>query len=313
MRVVRLISLSLLAAGCMAHSDSGARKTSTPMRFVAEVPLTFAAGGRQLPVPLVEVEVNGTRTLFIVDSGASHNVITRDFALANHVETEGVEAGHDHVGGLIDTAMVKELRLGVGAITRRLTDAGMIVGAPQFAQLGIGGFLSPQNFIERGFVVMDFPARKLSIVDGTAEQVREWIERQHSGAKVATLTRLENNHRRIFIAAGLAGHSDVTVHLDTGGSDTEFDDGYLGTREKSALESSGFTVGGTTVVGHAATDQTVVLAGYSFTGMKIVGRDARTFEAGGEPFRGSLGMDVLKTLVVGVPASPRDPILFLKP
>ena len=30
------------------------------MRILAEVPLAFEAGGRKLPVPLVEVEADGT-------------------------------------------------------------------------------------------------------------------------------------------------------------------------------------------------------------------------------------------------------------
>ena len=136
---------------------AAAQDKGNPIEVPETIPLVVEVGGRRFPVPLVHATVNGVETLLIVDTGSSHNVVTSSFAAA-HAIAVGTTAttGTGHANETIDARPIASLSLSVGAVSRTLTDAVVVAAPPVFEQLGIGGFLSPQNFF-LATTVLDFP------------------------------------------------------------------------------------------------------------------------------------------------------------
>lgn len=102
-RFAALGPIVLTTTACAAtNATSTARSWPAPRAAVVrfEAPLTFeAAGGKPLPVPMLEATIAGARTRLIVDTGASDHVLTSAFATAHGLRTApAMESGRDHAG-----------------------------------------------------------------------------------------------------------------------------------------------------------------------------------------------------------------------
>lgn len=124
--------------------------------------LQFEVSGRAFQLPVVTGTVGGVRTLLLVDTGASANMVTGWIArqaklpLSSHGDT-----GRDHVGKTVTTARTSRPSLAVdgwGALPDRET---LVVEVPAaLERLGIGAFLSPQR-LDAAAVVLDLPRGEL--------------------------------------------------------------------------------------------------------------------------------------------------------
>lgn len=141
-----------------APSGSGAAPAAGP-RLAR---LQFEVSGRQFQLPVVTGSVGGVRTLLLVDTGASANMVTGWLArraklpLSSHGDT-----GRDHVGRAVTTARTPKPSLvvdGWGPLPERET---LVIEVPEaLERLGIGAFLSPQR-LDAAAVVLDLPRGEL--------------------------------------------------------------------------------------------------------------------------------------------------------
>ena len=270
--------------------------------------MTFKAHGIALPVPLVEVAVNGVSTLFVVDTGSSDNVITKAFADMNHIASVADAQGTDHANEKVDVATANGLALRVGTTTHSATSAKVVSGPPPFVQLGIGGFLSPQNLVEHGYVVLDFPGHTMAIVDGSAAQLDDWLAARYPGASAVKISRVETDHRNLCVSAALGSKPLVKARVDTGGTHSEFDQAYVGDSATAAPDSAGIAVSGKPVAGRKIEHQSVALTAFTVPDVTIVSRDLSSSE---EQVQGLLGMDFLAAFVIAIPADATQPLLVI--
>ena len=192
--------------------------------------------------------------------------------------------------------------------TRQRADVKIVAGPPPFVQLGIGGFLSPQNFVEHGYIVLDFPAHKMIIVDANAAQLREWIATRYRGASLVDVPRIETDHRDIYVTAALPNKPAVKVSVDTGGSGTEFDQHYVDDGTAGTPGTTGVSVSGAAIEGRTVEHQTISLAGHRVPNMTILSRD---FSSSDDHLQGLLGIDILSAFVIAISADPAQPLIMI--
>jgi len=114
-------------------------------RVLLEVPITFDVGAQMIHSPMIEVEVGGTMTRLIVDTGSTDHVLTMELAERAGKEASPGEAGTDSVGASVPSWALGEVPVRIGNLDLRLRDVVAIAGPDPFQGWGIGGFLSPQH------------------------------------------------------------------------------------------------------------------------------------------------------------------------
>lgn len=274
---------------------------------MAETPLTFSVNGRTLPVPLVRATVHGHEGWLIVDTGASHHALARGFAEANQLVRAPAPAGQDHVGKPVEVAAAAEGNWQLGAYSRSVTDAVIVPTPPAFTPLGIIGFLSPQHLADHGYVILDFPAGRMSVLaSGSSDALHAWLRKHYATVRVLELPRETGpSPRQPFILAALGDQPPVIAQLDTGGSTTEFDDALLPAAGPTDASSNSLTINGPARAARVVTDQFVTLGGQRFGPLKVKARSPKP------GFSALIGMDLLRATVVVIPNDPREPIRLL--
>ncbi|MCX6955903.1 MAG: hypothetical protein NTV51_27480 [Verrucomicrobia bacterium] len=303
-----LILAAGLTGGALANpAPAPDQKDGPPVAVVAEIPLHFSARGNRLPVPLADARLYGADGLVIVDTGASHQAICRDFAdLAGLTGTRNA-AGRDHAGQPVGTERAPAGNWRVGPVQRSISDAVIVPGPASFGPLGIRGFLSPQNFFEQGYLVFDFPGGRLTVLAPTARLVA-WLHERYPARPVLELARATDvglDARKIYVYASLGDAAPIVAELDTGGSLTEFDESLLPPPAASDATATTSTAAGRTGKVRTVEGQSVRLGGHAFGPMKIKQHHPR---AGVQAL---LGMDLLRQTVLVVPLNPNEPVRLL--
>ncbi len=302
----RLTVVSLLLAGTLRADAPPTSSPADGVRIMGQTTLDFSAGGHPLPVPVVNAELYGTRGLLIVDTGSSHNAIARAWADERKFGQTPPASGRDHAGTAMTVAVAPPGKWQIGATSRTLDDTVITPTPAAFAPLGIVGFLSPQNFFEHGFVVLDFAAGRLTVLEGSPPAVEAWLRPQNPRARLTALARERGiDPRKIFVRARLPGRDPVVAEIDTGGSFTEFDDNLLPASDPTEVATS-LSVTGKKASARLVAGQTVILGELSFGPMKV---KARAPIAG---FAALIGMDLLRRTVVVIPPGQDAPLLLLQ-
>jgi hypothetical protein len=302
----------LLACRTPTAQNAAYRASPLPLRTITEVELTFEVKGKTLPVPMVSAVVNGLPTTLIVDTGASNNVLTTQFASANHIPLEAVQGtAIGHADEALEAKKAVGVRLAIGSLEREPPDVVAVHGPPPFEQFGIGGFLSPQNFASSGFVVLDLPAKRMMFLDGAPEGLGAWVAAHYSGTvtpvkREKLRSSREADARKIFLLAGVDPGTPTLSEMDTGGSNTEFAASYIGMAKGGSADNSGISVSGQVVAGTMVKDQTVFFGGMKFGSTDILVRPKM------EGFQGLLGIDILRNLVLIIPVDSSQNLLFIR-
>jgi hypothetical protein len=297
-----MFAVAVVAFATVARSDDASR-----VQPLVEVPLSFSARGQKLPVPLVPVRLHGTDGHLLVDTGSSHNALTRDFAEAHDLAGAPAGTGRDHAGETVTTSPAKAIDWELGGVSRRVEDAIVVAGPPPFKPLGVVGFLSPQNFFGAASVVLDFPAGRLMALSGDASAVRAWAESRYPEAEIAVLPRAAGPHaRKLYVQAQLASGESVVAEIDTGGSTTEFAENLLPADGNGETLTS-VAVSGKKRAARLVEGQTLSLGGVRFSPLKVKARPTGATPAV------LLGIDLLRYTVLIIPAAPDAPFIVLRP
>lgn len=242
-----------------------------------------------------------------MDSGSSHQALSRAFADQNGLVAQPVGTGRDHAGQAVAVARAEPATWEIGGQAWRDEETVIVPTPPAFAPLGIIGFLSPQHCLKRGYVVLDFPGQRLRLVEAPDRPaLAAWLQQEYAGSSALDLPRVTGpSARKIYVQARLAGQPAVEAELDTGGSRTEFDASLLPAVTAQAPTSQGVAVSGASTAAPLHANQTVQVGGHAFAGLQVKAR-----QPGAAP-RALLGADLLRQTVLVLPADPAEPLILL--
>jgi hypothetical protein len=275
-------------------------------RVLLEVPITFDVGGEVTHAPLVEVEVGGTPTKLIVDTGSTDHVLTIELAERAGLEASPGEPGTDSVGASVPSWTLGEVEVRIGDLDVRLQNVVAIAGPEPFEGWGIGGFLSPQHVHPNAWVVIDLVGGVLTFVGGEEADVEAWVADRFPALQLLSLER-ESGDSTVLVQAAIEPFDPVVTMLDTGGKRTEFAEAAVPTLLGGTSAESGRGVGGGTAIGSEVKDQVLRVGSAVLPVSTLLVRQ----EIG--TAQGLVGMDLLRGTVLVVSADPRRPVMWLVP
>jgi hypothetical protein len=277
----------------------------TAARVLLETPVTFDVPGDTVHCPMVRATVGGTDTLLILDSGSTDHVLTIDLATRARLPTEADEPGVDHAGDAVPSWKVGSADITIGGVTLGLRDVMAIAGPPPFEGWGVGGFLSPQHLHPDAWVVIDLANDSLAILMGDAESVRAWIDGRVPSFRVLTLPR--ENDPTVAVRACIEPYDAVPTMLNTGGDTTEFALAAVPGLRGTAAIDTGLGLSGADVVGDVVDGCTLEIGGLRLPLESVLVRERMPHPPG------IIGMDVLRSGILGVSADLADPVLLALP
>ena len=122
--------------------------------------------GQSFPYPLALVRVKGRASWWLVDTGASHDVMALWLARAVGLEVEPFgQRGESHGGQEVGTWLVRQPEMAIDGWGERRVDEVIAVELPSvFERFGLGGVLSPQALAGAGqAAILDLPAAELTL------------------------------------------------------------------------------------------------------------------------------------------------------
>ncbi len=213
------LALSCLVLAACGGSNLAAR---APIQVTQTVPVIYSknelAPGKRLPLPLIEVEIGGKKTLAIVDTGAQVSVLAYAFAGGFAEAPPGPPApiGRDSSGKTVTLQRLLNVSVivpGLGTIA--IPDTVRTQLPLVFEQLGIGMILSPQALAStQRSVLLDLRGGKFGWVapgtrPGRGLSVRiDACTYEESGVRA----------RALLVASEVEGIA-TTLAIDTGASD----------------------------------------------------------------------------------------------
>ena len=271
-----------------------------PMHFEAE-------GGQPVHAPLVLATIGAFRTRLILDTGSDVHLLTAELAEAAGFALAGVDAGTDHANTSMDSSLVGDVPITLDEAdggSRLPLDGVIAIPAPDaFTRQGIGGALSPQRLHASAFAVIDEIADELSLVDGEAADIRDWLLQQRPTLGVLALERRAGSDIPV-IQAAIPPFRPVPVLVNTGGRHTEFEPGAVPGLSAAALERIGTGVSGAPVMGGRAGAQVLDVGGHHLQVAELMLRSGM-----GDP-PAMIGQDLLRRTVVAVGPNPSTPVLW---
>ena len=277
------------------------------MDILVALPITFQVGDRVVHSPMVHAQVGGVQTKLILDSGASDHVFTMDLVRRASLELGEAEEGFDHVGASIPSVMLGNVSISLGETSLALEGVCAFDGPAEFAEGGIGGFLSPQSLHPAAWTVMDFAANELLLVHADPSEVAGWLTDRRPDLDLLSLERLVDDTETLVVPGAIEPFATVSTMLNTGSSGTEFAasaaPGLSGVRS----EGTGFGVSGASVDGEELSGQVLRVGGRRFPVDALLIRDPMP------PPPGQIGMDLLAGSVLAIGADAAHPVLWLVP
>ncbi|MFZ5438460.1 MAG: hypothetical protein ACOZQL_00560 [Myxococcota bacterium] len=157
---------------------------------------------------------------------------------------------------------------------------------------GIGGVMSPQTIQRDGAIVVDFPRKRLVSLRGKLNAWLRWLDERAPKSVVESLPRASQDGALAVMARPGDGREAVT-RLDSRAPASEF---------VAALFDPALVAGKTTLEGVH-----VRLGDSEFGPLRVNVAPAL------EGREGSLGLDVLGSVVLMVPAAPNQPLWVMSP
>lgn len=275
-------------------------------RIVLDVPITFQVGDQVTHVPMVLATLRGLTAKFILDTGSSDHVFTRELAGRAGLPAEPGQPGIDASGASVPSWMLGDLDVDIADHSFELRDVVAIDGPPPFEGWGVGGFLSPQHLHPTAWVVLDLAGERLILLDGDELEVAAWLTARSTDLRLLRLERLAGD-RTILVRAALAPFDAVATLLDSGGKSTEFVAAAVPGIDGGVLVTSGRGVGGGEIVGSVIEGQALVVGDATVAVPRLVVREAM------DDHDGLVGMDVLRGTILTVRADLAQPVFWMVP
>lgn len=241
----------------------------------AEIEFDPSLGG--VAVPVVRARLGETRARLVIDTA-------RPTALQSTFGRGGE----------------RTVAITVGGWARKIT-------ATTSADEPLDGKLNPLDLVPRGFAVVDLRAGRLLLVDGTAAAMGAWLRERFGGVVFTPLGRSGDDPRILLVPAALEKRPPLPVLLDASGEwRTAFSVAYAG-EPTSAETASAVTANGITAT--EVSGRTVRLAGRDLGPVTLVALSEWKAPAVAPTAEAVVGLDVLRGLVLVLPADPKAPIL----
>jgi predicted aspartyl protease len=146
-------------------STSTSTPTPTPTSTEKRATLHYEADGQRFPLPMVHGSIGGTPTWMLVDTGATSHYVAGWIARKVGLSLKKLgDLGSDHAGRAIPTFRVEHPKMTIDE-WGTVADGPVLATEvpPLYEQLGIGGFVSPQQLVDGddGSVVLDFSAGEM--------------------------------------------------------------------------------------------------------------------------------------------------------
>lgn len=275
-------------------------------RVLLETPITFDVGGQVIHAPMIEVDVGGTPTKLIVDTGSTDHVLTMELAERAGLDASAGEPGTDSVGASVPSWTLGEVPVRIGGLDVRLQNVVAIAGPEPFEGWGVGGFLSPQHVHPNAWVVIDLVEGAITFVGGEESDVVAWVADRFPALKMLSLER-ESGDSTVLVRAAIDPFDPVVTMLDTGGKRTAFAEAAVPTLLGGIPIESGRGVGGGTAIGSEAKDQVLRVGSARLRVPSLLVREEIGIA------QGLVGMDLLRRTVLVTSADPNRPVLWLVP
>ncbi len=307
---LRLLWLALVFLGCASPTRSPQEPSLKIIEMSAGLRSEFTDVGNHLAALTVTGRVKGEPCRFVIDSGATRHLLSRRFSQAVHLPPGKRHVGHDLANAEIEVAELAPFDLEIGELKRQLSGVVSAVFPPQVEEADICGLLSPQHLLEKGYVLIDFQAKRFVGMDGTHAQSWEWLAKRYPGKQIIDLSRRQGSvNGNLYVSVALANLREVTGMLDTGHAFTEFTTEYLGQRgEASEMQALG--ISGATVRATVVPSQTVVFAGRRFGPLQVRAREVIA-NKGGAPVDALIGLDLLQHFALVLPQNPSEDVSFI--
>lgn len=265
------------------------------MTTLLDVPIRFDVGDTVTHAPMVDARVAGQPTRLILDTGSTDHVLTIELVRAAGLAQTPGEAGTDHAGASVDSWFVGEAGANIDGLGFTLHDIVAIDGPAPFADLGVGGFLSPQHLHPMASAVIDLIEDRLILVDGDDDTLEAWVRARHPNLVVLALERDVKEATPVIVAA-IEPFAPVAAMLDTGGRGTEFAVAAVPGLAGAAQGEAGKGVGGAPVLGAVVDDRVLRVASARLPVARLLIRPEI------DTMLGLIGMDVLRGTVLVVSA-----------
>jgi hypothetical protein len=273
-----------------------------------DVPLTFTGtDGSTSANALVEVEVAGQRTLLILDNGVTYQIFASPFAQQQKLPVKGrIIGASDHAGSSISGLRLHPIPMRIGTRAISLERAAAFDLPAAFAKQGISGLISPISLIDSGYVVLDFPGKRMVALPADSTAAQSWL--QSRGNKTRRITTRIDSAGDFHFPVTLDQRYETWAALDLGAARTYFTARYskvtATSRDCVMTGVSGDCVGGALSDGHD-----VKLAGTTYRAMPIGITDVISGSANaGFRVDGLIGMDVLRNCALALPKIPQHPV-----
>jgi hypothetical protein len=279
-----------------AHSYSASATRPLPIFY------DQALAAQGFPNPLVRARIAGHEAIFIVDSGASANVLAewyvKDSAIASS-ETESTAEGSG--GKTTAERLVHQLRGRWSDGQRFFVNEAIVVPFPPYFQsLHLGGLLSPQLLAPVGMAtVLDLRAPSLRFVP-FARALSDLRRSMPSGGQLDLTEPCRNAQSKLENRVYLTSVTTVSVTepmlVDTGATETIFSDESKIARAIESSSAAGPTsegVGGIVNGSRIVRNVQLILGGRIVTLNPSIGKVSTPCDT-----KGKLGMDALRSCLL---------------
>jgi hypothetical protein len=218
----------------IARDENVLRMRSDPSidRVVADPGTTIVPFVQTDPLPMVDVEIDGKKTLFLIDTGAPNIVVDSSLATSIGLSVSSAHQG-TFAGGLhaaVAQAMVPTLTLGTLAL-QNVPATVMPVGNLMGNGRKVGGILGTALF-EHFLTTLDYRTGRLVLRDPGQSAPFE-SEAEASGATIVPMWLVGDHF--VFVRAHVANGPEGLFNIDTGGT--------FGVQlTKDAIDAAGITL-----------------------------------------------------------------------
>lgn len=212
-----------LAQGAPASSSSAASAAPASAPAAGQASIRMEGSDSLSSVPLVDVVLSGQPTSMLVDTGASHHVISSWFATEASLSVSYAgDQAKDHAGkGAGKVGRVEGLQVRIAGWEGRVWPITLVLGLPDaLKKAGIGGVLAPHRAARPGnAVVLDLRAGKMR-----EEPLESALSQSRAGNLAFSGARLcggkvQGEGSLLAVEATIEGQS-LWLKLDTGATQT---------------------------------------------------------------------------------------------
>lgn len=206
-------------------SDGGAGATSQEaLPEKQRCDLDYVLKGHPFASPVVRATVGGVETTMMVDTGANTHMLTGWIARKAGLETKAIgDSGTDHAGKAIKARRAEHPNVAIEAWGPISDRPMLVVEVPdKLEQLGIGGFISPQQLAtDERLVVLDLERAEMRTAK--KEEVESMPGRTlgRGAARVCSDDDAQIGRTLAFVLRGSIEAHDAELLVDTGAPMTD--------------------------------------------------------------------------------------------